>query len=196
MIIHEMEQRSDEWFKIRMGKFTGTDFATVANGKKATKETLVYKKASEIVTGHRQENGYTNYNMERGVELEDEARFAFELETGLTVRQVGFLELDKFTGVSPDGLIGDNAGIEIKCKEDHTHLKCLLNGDNTYKWQIQGALYVSGREKWFFVSYNANFSTDKRLYIKEYYPDEKCFDMLRVGLIEMTTEVQNVLNTI
>jgi len=194
VIIHEnIIQRSDEWFQIRLGKFTGTDFATVANGRKDTRKKLIYKKAAEIMTGKPCERDFNNFQMDRGRELEDEARMAFELETGLEVREVGFIELDQYTGVSPDGLIGEKSGIEIKCKDTHTHIECLTEGDNSYKWQIQGGLYVSGRKSWFFVSYNKDFSMNKRLYIKEHTPDEKSFEMLRDGLAEMTTELKKVL---
>jgi hypothetical protein len=194
MILHtDIIQRSEEWFKIKLGKFSATDFQTVANGKKPTIENLIYKKAAEIITGHYQENDFTNRHIERGVELEEEARVAFEMETGLSVLEVGFIELNEFVGVSPDGIIGDNAGLELKCKDDHTHLKCLLNGDNSYKWQIQGSLYVSGRESWFFASYNQFFPSNKRIYIKEHKPDKECFDKLESGLDFCITRLKETL---
>ncbi|MBT4644089.1 MAG: YqaJ-like viral recombinase [Deltaproteobacteria bacterium] len=194
MIEHfDVIQRTDQWFLLRMGKFTGTDFQTIANGRAATKETLIYKKAAEILTGHRNENGFFNEQMERGVETEEEARQVFEFETGLTVKECGFVEKDQYSGISPDGLIGDDAGIEIKCKDDHTHLKCLLSGDNSYKWQLQGSLYVTGRKKWYFVSYNRFFPPEKMLYVEEVYPDEESFEKIRIGLREAIQQLETIL---
>lgn len=194
MKVHKMMQRSDEWFDIRRGKFTGSDFPTVANGKKATKKTLELKKAAEIITGTYAESTYRNFHMERGVELEDDARLAFELEIGAGIDEVGFIEMNKYTGVSPDGLIGDYAGVELKCKDAHTHLKCLLEGDRAYKWQIQGSLFVTGRNIWYFASYNPTFSIHDRLYIKEHEPDMKCFEMLENGLSESIANVEILIN--
>ena len=64
MNLHYMEQRSDEWFKIKLGKFSATDFNTIANGKPATIETLCYKKAAELITGVRadSDNKYSNFH--------------------------------------------------------------------------------------------------------------------------------------
>jgi exodeoxyribonuclease (lambda-induced) len=193
MKIHEMEQRSDEWFSVRLGKFTGTDFATVANGKKPTKKTLELKKAAEIITKTYAESTFKNFHMERGVELEEEARMAFELEIGVDVREVGFVEMNEFIGISPDGLIGDYAGLELKCKDAHTHLKCLLEGDKAYKWQIQGALFVTGRNVWYFASYNPSYALKDRLYVKVHKPDKECFEMLEKGLSESVANVQGLI---
>lgn len=194
MKIHDMPQRSDDWFQVKLGKFSATDFATVANGKSQTKRNLELKKAAEIITGHYDAKTYRNFHMDRGVEFEDEARMAFELETGLSVDEVGFVEMDEFTGVSPDGLIGDHAGIEIKCKDTHTHLSCLLSGDNAYKWQIQGSLYVTGRNVWYFASYSPFFDINDRLYIKEHKPDMECFETLESGLSDSISNVQALID--
>jgi len=194
MIIHEdLVQLSDEWFDLKKGKFSGTDFTTVANGKPATRKTLCYKKAAEIITGEYAESTFRNFNMDRGIEMEEEARMAFDLEVGVETREVGFIELSQYAGVSPDGLIGDYAGLELKCKDAHTHLECLLKGDNKYKWQIQGALFVSGRSIWYFASYNPSFPVGQKLYIKEHLPDPEAFEMLAKGLDESVANVQIIL---
>ncbi len=191
MIYHYVEQRSEAWHKLRLGKFTATDFQTVANGKKDTIRKLVYKKAAEQITGYREE-GYMNDHMLRGVELEDEARKLYEFQTGNDVTLVGFVS-DDWIGCSPDGLIGDDGGLEIKCKDIHTHLDCLLNGDNSYKWQIQGSLYVTQRLWWDFVSYNPHFPADKQLYIERWYPDEELQVKIERGLVTAVEMLQEVL---
>lgn len=195
MIIHdEFEQRTEEWEKIRIGKFTGTDFQTVANGKKDTIETLCYKKASEIITGKKSYDSFSNRHTERGIEKEDEAREMFQLETGLLVKTVGFIERDIFSGVSPDGLIGDNSGIEIKCKDYHTHLYTLLNGDNSYMWQIQGNMFISNRESWYFCSYNEDFPIDKRIYICEHKLIQEKQEKIKTGLEYCINRVKEILS--
>ena len=182
MIIHDVIQGSEAWHKLRLGRFTATDFTTVANGKKATIDTLIYKKVAERITGLPASERYINANMERGLDLESEARTAFEFRTGIEVDVVGFCSLDDWVGCSPDGLIGENKGIEIKCKDNHTHLECLLHGDNSYRWQIQGNLYVTGRDSWYFISYNPNFPIEKQLYITEYGRDDDALSKIEQGL--------------
>jgi len=193
-IYEDIEQRTPEWFKLKLGKFSGTDFATVANGRKDTIETLCYKKASEIITGQRATTKYTSSDMERGNELEADARAMFELETGLKVQEVGFVELNEYCGVSPDGLIiGKKQGVEFKCKDYHTHLKFLLEGDNSYKWQLQGSLYVTKYDLWHFGSYNPNFPIDDRLKMVEIYPDKEAFEKLDEGLDRCIDRVKEIL---
>ena len=192
MIIHEMEQGSPEWFQTKLGKFGATDFQTIANGKPKTIETLIYKKAAQIITGHREET-YSNSNMERGIELENEAREAFSFEKGLVVRQVGFVQSAEHVGCSPDGLIGDDSGVEFKCPEDHTHARYLIHGCNSYHWQIQGSLSVTERKSWYFCSYNPNFPIEKQLYIKQWFPDPVAFAKIETGLDYAVKELLRIL---
>jgi len=192
MIIHEMEQGSEAWFAVKSGKFSATDFQTIANGKPATIETLIYKKAAQIITGHREET-YSNANMDRGLELENEAREAFIFEKGLDVRQVGFVQCAEHVGCSPDGLIGDDSGLEIKCPEDHTHAKYLIHGCNSYHWQLQGSLFVTGRKSWYFCSYNPNFPVGKQLYTKQWFPDPVAFAKIETGLDYAVSELKRIL---
>ena len=192
MIIHEMEQGSPEWLKLKEGKFSATDFQTIANGKPKTIETLIYKKAAQIITGRREET-YSNANMERGIELENEAREAFIFEKGLSVRQVGFVQSAEHVGCSPDGLIGDDSGLEIKCPEDHTHARYLIHSCNAYHWQLQASMYVTGRESWWFCSYNPNFPIEKQLYIKECFPDLVAFEKIKTGLNYAVKELLRIL---
>jgi hypothetical protein len=95
--------------------------------------------------------------MERGNELEPRARDYYELATGNTVVETGFCLNDKYNyGVSPDGLIGDNGGIEIKCPSPPVHVAYLRAGvlPTKYKQQVQGCLLVTEREYWDFLSYH------------------------------------------
>jgi len=168
MRVHTMPQKSPEWFDIRRGHITGSSFQTMANGRKDTIETLCYKKAAEIVTGVCEDSNYTNEAMEYGTETEPLAISAYETSTFTRVERVGFVELDEYIGCSPDGLVGEDGVIEVKCPMPHTHLKYLLASDaswTAYRWQVQGALWVTNRAWIDFVSYCPTFPPNKQLLI-------------------------------
>ena len=198
MKIHMMEQRSDEWFAVRLGKITGTSFATVANGKKATVETLCEKTAAERITGLASESGYTNAAMERGIELEGQALELYATENFASVRRVGFVELDEFIGVSPDGLVDDNGTLEIKCPERHTHLAYLTGSKSwkTYRWKIQGDIFVTGRHWCDFVSYNPDFPPHLQLFIDRENVDAKNCDQLAAGMTHCRKRIQEILEKV
>ena len=173
-------QGSPEWFAERLGKLTGSEAQAIsANG--AGLKTLVNKLVAERLTG-KAENGYTNADMERGKELEDEARNAYELETGNTVTKVGFCKLDEYVGSSPDGLINDDGGIEIKCFKDSSFVDYMFTGkvDTAYEWQCQFNLFVTGRKWWHYVVYNPNFK--KSLIIKRLDRDEVAIEKIKAGI--------------
>lgn len=101
--------------------------------------------------------------VEQGRILEELARPGFVLETNMEVRQVGFITkgetgLDSLVGCSPDGLIGDNCGLEIKCPRLQTHIGYISEGvlPEDYVLQVQGSLYVTGFPQWKFYSYYRN----------------------------------------
>jgi predicted phage-related endonuclease len=197
MIIHtSIEQNTLEWFALRAGKFTASlDFQQLVTGKPDTYKKLIRKKAAEVLTGKLVASEYTNINMERGNELEALAIKEFELATSKKVDRVGFVEGDKYFGCSPDGLIDDDCGIEIKCKDIHTHLNCFLDGyDTSYKWQIQGNLYVTNRTKWYFVSYNPHYEhLNKHLYIELIERDEEIINQISMGIKKGIEDITKLL---
>jgi hypothetical protein len=100
------------------------------------------------------------------------------------VQQVGFISKGEYLGFSPDGLVGDAGGVEIKCPEQHTHLRYMRSGGNAwkaYRWQVIGALWLTGREWWDFVSYCPKFAGVDRLYVERVYPDPDMFAKLDAG---------------
>lgn len=164
MIIHTFEQQSEEWCNIRLGKLTGSDFHTLL-GDSETKKTLLYKKAAERLTNTSSDSDkFSNIHTVRGKELEDEARMTYELETGANVEQVGFVELNKFVGCSPDGLLPEG-GIEIKCKDNHGFLKAVVENyiEPAHRTQMQFNMYVCERKWWDYSLYNPNFSNPLRI---------------------------------
>ena len=190
MKIHSFEQRTEDWYNIRKGKMTASNADTIiANGKGL--ETYIYNLMAEYYSSAEKEN-YINADMQRGIDLEPEARLEFEFYTDLDVQEIGFIEYNEFIGVSPDGLIGDDGLIEIKCPNDSVYFKLLLS-DNIkpeYIAQMQMQLYVTNRQYCYFVSYNPNF--EKSLYIKKITRDEETIEKLKKGLEKGTELIKEI----
>ena len=197
MIIHnDIDQKSDEWLKLRAGKFTASkDFQQVVTGKKDTYKRLTRLKAAEKLTGALCLSDYKNEHIERGNKLEDLAIKEFEVMNDIIVKRVGFVELNEWVGCSPDGLIGDDGGIEIKCKDIHTHLDCWIDGyDTKYKYQIQGNLWVTNRKYWYFVSYNPHYiNIDKHLYIEKIERDEELIESIKNNTEKAIEDVKQII---
>lgn len=160
----DVEQYSLPWVMLRLGKPTASEFDSLmtplfAAKKGAGPETYLCKKLAEKWQGHALP-GFNSFATEQGSLLEDEALPWLAMEMDCDVRQVGFIESDdKRCGCSPDGLIGEDAGVEIKCPQAETHVKYLRAGEvpDDYMAQVHGSLYVSGRKRWHFVSYRRGF---------------------------------------
>lgn len=192
------EQRTDEWFEKRRGKITGSAFNEVMNftakGEPgAGRKNLVIRLAIERVADDRVET-YQNFAMQRGIELEPFARAAYEAKTGAWVDQIDFIDHPKhpFIGVSPDGLIDTNGMAEFKCPESqHKHFGALTNSAHVreYWWQLQGQLWVAGREWNDAVSYDPRFPEHCRLAIARVYRDEKAIKELEVQCLAVEAEI-------
>lgn len=182
MKIHDMIQGSDEWKAIRKGKMTASNAQAIGNNGKGL-DTYIHELLSEEFSSGVYES-YTNPHMERGNELEEAARAMFELEHGIKVDQVGFVEYSEYAGCSPDGLIGEDEGCEIKAHADKSHFRLILYGadeiDSKYMWQIQCNLLMTGRKKWKYIAYNPNF--EKNLLVFDILPDPKMHTALLEGL--------------
>lgn len=156
--IFDCEQGSAEWFQSRMGIPTASEFKTLLSVKKEakdkiTRQTYMRKLAGEILTGEPMES-YSNGYMERGKELEDEARQAYALIYDADPKRVGFLRRGD-AGCSPDSLLGERAGLEIKIAVPHIQIERLERGElpAEHRAQVQGSLWVADRDEWEFVSY-------------------------------------------
>lgn len=182
MQIYNLPQRSDEWYAIRRGVLTASDAATIAaNGTGL--ETLCLRKALELCTNIVLDS-YTNEDIERGVEQEQEARALYSIQTGNTIQQVGFIKADDYVGCSPDGLIEKDGLVEFKCRNELNHFKRLLGYtiDREHYAQCQMQLLITGRKWNDYVCYNRNFPLDKQLVIERIYPDKKEMDKIQKGL--------------
>lgn len=157
--IFDCEQGSEEWFRCRMGIPTASEFKTVVAIKKEAKDkktrmTYMRKLVAEILRDEPMEAGYQNEHMDRGKEQEDEARANYAFMTGSEPRRVGFVRRGN-AGCSPDSLIGDEGGLEIKCALSHIQLERLQDDvlPPEFRHQVQGNLWVTERKWWDFVSY-------------------------------------------
>ena len=157
MRIINVDQRSPEWFAARLGVPSASNFAKVITpgGKKSTQvEGYLNRLVADIVTG-KSDQQEPNEAMQRGTELEPEARAYYELIMG-PVEEVGFCIHEDGFGCSPDGMVGDEGLLEIKCPLAHTQVEYLRECTipSTYIPQVQGQLLVTGRKWCDFLSYH------------------------------------------
>lgn len=193
----DIEQNTDEWKNKRLGLITSSYFDTImANEGKAFGEPAkkyAQKKALEIVTGHYDNSSdFKNAYMDRGNELESEARQLYELETFYEVQNGGFNLVGRF-GDSPDGNVLKNGCIEIKSVIPNTHWGRLKKGgyDTSYKWQIQGHLWLGNKDWCDYISYCPEMPEEKRLYIFRIYKDGEMISRLMDRLVDFTKIVDN-----
>lgn len=195
-------QRTEAWFQQRVGKLTASRFADVMNVIKggapgANRKNLITLLAIERLTGSTVDT-FQNDAMRRGTELEPEARAAYEAHTGELVEEVGFVPHPElpYVGVSPDGLLGSDGLVELKCPaSQHKHLSALLSNEHAteYRWQLQGQLWVTGRQWVDAVSYDPRFPEHLRLAIVRVQRDEKAIAELAAECAKAHDEIESVL---
>ena len=157
MRIHTFEQRSKEWEKVRVGKFTASNFHCLLGNGYATISKILWRIAFEKLTGHLQQPKIWTADIQRGINMEPAARRAYEQITGNKVRQVGFIERDDWSGASPDGLPGVKKGLEIKCPSRENFLKykkCTMVWPD-HMTQMQFAMFCGDLETYDYVIYCA-----------------------------------------
>lgn len=193
MQIYTFPQRTPEWYAIRRGVLSASDAATIAaNGTGL--ETLCLRKALEIATD-RSEDSFTNSDIERGIELEHEARSLYELQTGNLVKEVGFIKQTEFVGCSPDGLVGEEGMTEFKCLNDINHFKRVLGYtiSREHRYQCQMQMMIANRKWNDYTCYNRNFPLNSQLVIERVYRDEDMIEELNEGLIRGTELIRKYL---
>lgn len=181
MIYHKVDQRSPEWFALRIGKPTASEFSRLLTPKtaKLSSQSVDYAHQilAEMMLGAPLDTIETPYMM-RGQELEDGAIDAYEFVTGLTTSPGGFCTDDAGRyGCSPDRMVGDDGVLEMKCPGTKAHIGYLLAGtiEGDYRSQIQGELLVTERKWADVVSYYPALPP----VIKRVYRDEKFIESLR-----------------
>lgn len=164
MILVDCEQLSPEWWEAKRGIPSASDFDKIVTPKKMELSEQADGYICELIAGiiYPSPNYFTvrgrpvSQAMQDGIDNEPAARKWYELQKNVDCRRVGFCTTDDGRlGCSPDGLVGEDGGIEIKAPELKTQLKYLLDGTlpNDYKMQVHGSLIVTGRKWWDFFSY-------------------------------------------
>lgn len=159
MRVNSFEQGTAEWLRSRAGVPSASNFSKLitSTGKPSTSaDSYINSLIAYMITGHVEET-YKNDHMIRGNELEPQARAMYELSTNNVVTEIGFcLHDDIQAGCSPDGLVGDDGGIEIKCPSSAVHVGYLRQGTlpTIYKQQVMGCLWITGRKWWDFMSFH------------------------------------------
>lgn len=192
MKILSLEQGSEEWFNARLGIPTASrfkDIVTPAKGDKSTSyKSYMYELIAEKLINEKT-NGFKSEFMERGNEIEPLARASYEFIHEVEVKQVGMIFNDDMTiGISPDGLIGDNGGLEIKCPKPSTVVKYILNGGLPleYKPQVMGSLWISEREWWDFLAFHPSMD----FFQLRVYRDEAYIKKMKQHLSDFVDELQ------
>lgn len=181
---HDIQQNTDEWMALRLGKATASQFGTfMANygkdfGDPAKRYALQI--ALERLTGKKAEHSFSNDHTERGHEQEPVARMLYAEEHFVEVGNGGFFDCGEY-GDSPDGLVGKTGVLEIKSVIASTHYATILRGsyDPSYKWQLVGHLDCTERDWVDFASYCSDFPRESQLCVYRLHRDE-CEDELNM----------------
>ena len=175
-----MIQGSEEWLRARIGKVTASRVhdivaTTRSGGFTAGRKNYLAELVTERLTGEPAPK-FVSAAMANGTECEPEARAAYSFHADVDVEEVGFVEHPTIAnaGCSPDGLVGGDGLIEIKCPNTATHLETLLHGkiDVEYIHQMQFQLACTGRKWCDFVSYDKRLPEPMRLYVRRVMHDE------------------------
>jgi putative phage-type endonuclease len=194
-----MEQRSEEWFKARLGKVTASRvadiLAKIKSGESASRRNYKIQLVSERLTGEKQET-YINQAMQDGIDREFYARERYVQQFG-EVEEVGFIQHPTLeAGASPDGMVGEDGIIEIKCPMGTTHTETLMSQDvpSKYMPQIQFQLLCTGRKWCDFVSYNPMFPEHLQVFVKRVEADQDYQKELEAEVKQFLSEVDDVIN--
>lgn len=160
MIAHPVTQQSEAWLKLRLGHPTASEFHNLVTPLWKIKtgdgpRTYLCEKLTERMTGKPIED-FGTWAMDRGTILEKEAIPFYEGVFDVKVTRMGYCTTDDMRiGCSPDGLIGEDGGMEVKCPLAQTHIRYLLDGvvPDKYLAQVHGSMFVTGRAYWNFMSY-------------------------------------------
>lgn len=195
--IFNCDQGSQEWLACRAGIPTASEFDTVlakgkGGGESKTRRTYMLKLIGERLTGAPMYS-YSNDHMERGKEMEDEARNLYSMVSDLEPVQIGFMRRGD-AGASPDSLVGNDGLLEIKTKLAHLQLDVLLTDElpSEHRAQCQGQLWIAQREWVDFVSYWPGLP----LFAKRVFRDESYIARLKVEVDAFNNELLETIERI
>lgn len=196
-----IEQGSDAWFKARLGRVTASRVSDVIartkSGYSTSRANYAAQLVAERLTGEVQES-YTNGAMQRGIEMEPDAIAAYEFHSDGEVVATGFVPHPSIamTGASPDGLVGDEGLVEVKCPNTATHIETLRGQavPSKYTAQMQWQMACTGRKWCDFVSYDNRMPEDMRLFVKRVERDDAAIKELEKEIVGFLNEVSKTVD--
>lgn len=193
----ELIQRSEEWLAARVGSLGASCLhevvARTKTGYSASRANRLAALLVERLTGQAQET-YQNAAMLHGIETEPQARAAYAFEADVDVVEIGLIRHPKIAGThaSPDGLIGGDGLLEIKCPQPAAHLALLLGEPIPDKYLVQMLWQMACADRvWCdFVSYNPAFPAHLRLLVKRIHRDDERIGRLEKEVIAFLSELE------
>jgi putative phage-type endonuclease len=200
-MIELMEQGTEEWFNIRIGKVTASRVADVLaktkTGYSTTRDNYMAQLVCERLTGQKGES-FTNAAIQHGIETEAYARAAYEALKDVLVDEVGFVSHPtiEMSGASPDGLVGEDGLIEIKCPNTATHIETLLSESvpNKYYTQMQFQLACTGRKWCDFVSFDNRLPKELQVFVKRVPRDDVYIRLIEDEIVKFLGELDTKIN--
>ena len=199
----EIEQRSDEWFKARLGRITGSRFPSLMPSSRQkddqfsdTQLKILKELAVEKLTGLNTEF-YSNTYMQWGTDTEPAAREYYELDQWVKVKEVGFYPFGENFGDSPDGIIEGVKAVEYKCPKSTTHLDYMVDPKkllNAYKWQCYGHMIATGLKECDLISFDPRFPEGKKMVIVNIKYEQEEADKLMARLELANTKLMGYVN--
>lgn len=195
-----MEQRSSEWLTAKCGKVGCSRLGEVLSFKKngassEERDNYLYELLAERLSGKNTPHFITR-EMEDGVQYESMARIKYELRSGVMVEEHGGQEHPSITGwwCSPDGLVGDDGGIEIKCPKTKTHIKTIFCNEirPEYLYQMTGAVLIYDRAWWDFVSYDPRLPDELGFYCRRFAREELPLQSVKDGVIRFLDDLSQM----
>ena len=211
-MIEMMEQGTDEWFAARIGKVTASRVADVIaktkTGFSTSRDNYMAQLVCERLTGQKGES-FTNAAMQWGTETEPLARLSYEVAQNVLVDEVGFVPHPSIimAGASPDGLVGDDGLLEIKCPNTATHIETLLSQTvpGKYNTQMQFQMACTNRSWCDFVSFDNRLPSELQLFVKRVPRDNMYIRLMEEEIVKFLNEldikiaqlmeIKNVKNT-
>ena len=191
-----MDQRSIEWHQARLGHATGSRASDILAGKDTqARKGYITQLVTERLTGQSQDF-YTNSDMQRGIDVEPVARAAYQASHEL-VDEVGFIKHPTILwfGASPDGLVGSDGLVEIKCPRSTTHLEYIQAKKPPAKYipQMLAQLSCTGRKWVDFVSFDNRFPEHLQLFVVRFEPSAEELEKFESKVKEFLSEVNNLM---
>jgi len=196
-----IEQGTDEWFAARIGKVTASRVADVIaktkTGYSSSRDNYMAQLICERLTNQKAD-GFTNAAMQWGTETEPLARLSYEVSQNVLVDEVGFVPHPRIlmAGASPDGLVGDNGLLEIKCPNTATHIDMLLSETvpGKYNTQMQFQMACTDREWCDFVSFDNRLPTELQLFVKRVPRDNVFIRLIEGEIVQFIAELDDKIN--